>query len=204
MINKTSEENQKRLLKSLLYYVLAVKDEKTVESISDLLEYDQKVIQNLLDGFPANHPAVINFNKIKSVDYRDFEIISNELKSKVKQAKMIRNTFPDFCNEVEVDVYIEKVISSNKFETMREYINYLMKKGDSRGFLVIGFRLFYDEGNVELGLKYMEQSATQGNLLAFYYLGVIYYEGGKGKVKKDYEKAEKYLKQFIEKEKRRR
>lgn len=197
MLNKQLEENQKNMFKSLLYYVIATDKGKKLESILELLEYDKKTIENLLDGFKSKHLTVVYFNKLKDINYSDYDSISKKLKDKVKYAIKINNNFPDFFGEIEVDIYAEKIIDKKSISTMEEYIEYLIKKENKKAILLKGINLYYyDKVKSHLGLSLMEDSATKGESLAFFYLGEIYYEGIR--IEKNYVKSENFLKQFIE------
>lgn len=202
MLNNKLDENEKNLLITLIYFIMATRKERTLDNVLVFLQYDKKTIEDtfVLSRLPVKNPAVIYFNKIKGLSYSDYDSISSKLKTKVEKEKKIDNAFPQFLGEAGLDIYAEKIVNQNH-STMREYVKYLMGRMDSRGFLIAGLINFYDYQNADnMGLSMIQESVALDNSLAIYHLGKIYFDGQL--IKKNYIEAEKLLKKLIEREKR--
>lgn len=210
-MNNTLRDSEKNLLKILIYYIIKNHKEKTFENLLNLLEYKKNVIENLVNEC---HSYIIDFyfSKIRGISDTDYELVIRELKPKIKQEEMTGKFFPLLSNELEVDIFAEKITNNNSnklMQTLKDYEKELLAQEDGRALFIEGKRLIANlkDGssseskiNYQLGKKYLEKSVKSQCSYAIYYLGTMYYFGIKGLVKKDYKRAEEYLREFINKE----
>ncbi len=202
MLDKKLDENEKNLLISLIYFIMATHKERTLDYVLILLQYDKRTVKDtfILSGLGEKSQAMIYFNKLKDLLYLDYDTISNRLRKKVEKSKKIDNAFPSILEKAGVDIYAEKIV--NQYNgTMKEYVKKLIGQKDSRGFFIEGLINFYDYKNADnKGLSMIQDSVAMNNSLALYHLGKIYFEGHL--IRKNYIKAEQLLKELIDKEKR--
>ena len=65
MLDKKLDENEKNLLISLIYFIMATHKERTLDYVLILLQYDKRTVKDtfILSGLGEKSQAMIYFNK---------------------------------------------------------------------------------------------------------------------------------------------
>ncbi len=120
------------------------------------------------------------FQKSRELGVIEASLALAELYIEIDDEKMARKMFQEAIEKEDSDGYLGIALieyDGKNFEKAKEYLlkSFEMDKNRSAAFYLAG--IFFDEGDNEKGLYYINESAEQGNVDAIFDLGVLYLEG---------------------------
>ena len=112
------KELAKYLFKSVIYYVLATKNEVyfNIDTVFRILSYDRKFLERYIRELPEEHLAKQNFEKLVQLSDKEYKFISNAIKEKIAEVMSIYyneelyNFGKMFESDEDVNKYVEQVL----------------------------------------------------------------------------------------------
>lgn len=118
------KELEKYLIKSVIYYVLATKNEVyfNIDTVFRILSYDRKFLEHYINELPEEHLANQNFKKLVLLSDKEYKFVANAIKEKIAEVMSIYyneelyNFGKMFESDEDVNKYVEQVLEdkSNK------------------------------------------------------------------------------------------
>lgn len=118
------KELEKYLIKSVIYYVLATKNEVyfNIDTVFRILSYDRKFLEHYINELPEEHLANQNFKKLVLLSNKEYKFVANAIKEKIAEVMSIYyneelyNFGKMFESDEDVNKYVEQVLEdkSNK------------------------------------------------------------------------------------------
>ena len=112
------KELEKDLIRSVIYYILATKNEVyfNIDTVFRILCYDRKFLEHYINELPEEHLSKQNFKKLVFLSDKEYKFVTNAIKEKIAEKMSI------YCNEKlyyfgkifedenDVDKYIDQIL----------------------------------------------------------------------------------------------
>ena len=215
-VEKNIEKSQEYFFKiendfcsAVIYYILAL-NKYNLENWIETINYSKETFGELLAPFPKKHPAVIYYNKLKTLSLEQYKLIAETIKNKINSFYKKDQDFFSFdyvVNEEEVDILCEVIIQSSEYESMDEYLEEKIGKELNKRLIYMIGMIIYEgrtcEKNINEGLYFLKQSAKLGYPYAIYEVNKreIYLKNNTEATKKLYSilnTSDQYLMQLVQ------
>lgn len=112
------EELEKYLIKSVIYYILATRDEIlfNIDSVFRILSYDRKFLEHYINELPIEHLSKQNYQKVSFLNDVEYKYVVNAIKEKIAEVMSIYYNQElyyfgkMFESEKDVDKYVEQIL----------------------------------------------------------------------------------------------
>lgn len=106
------------MIKSIIYYVLATKNEVqfNIDTVFRILSYDRKFLEHYINELPVEHLSKQNYQKVSSLSDVEYKYVANAIKEKIAKVMSIYYNEELCCfgkmfeSDEYVDRYVEQIL----------------------------------------------------------------------------------------------
>lgn len=151
---------------ALIFYIFALRpeEEQNTNKIFELLNNEIDAYKIMVKQLPFYHPARLYNNRLSVLEKKEYDDIVERLKYKVEKCihdKKFSELFRLFEYEDDIKFFAQCIVKSYNYDSISEYIKYLIKKENSDALAFIGKILFngdFVEKDERKALNYLLKS----------------------------------------------